>query len=125
MYSKLMLTLASSGFFGVACNQRGYSPGASPPLEGSYSYSQLGADVWDVAEAVLNSSSTKFHLVGHDHGAMLGWTVAASSLGKRRLLSFTVRGSTSTFAHTPRDLAARALVRSPRRAHSPKRVALS
>jgi len=29
-----------------------------------------------------------FHLIGHDHGAVLGWTVAASDAGAARLASY-------------------------------------
>jgi len=83
----LMRTLASEGFHSVACNQRGYSPKARPALEEQYNYNILASDVWALAAAA--NFSERFHLVGHDHGAVLGWTVAASAQGRARLLSYS------------------------------------
>ena len=41
-----------------------------------YSYSTMIADVWELADAF---GFGKFHLVGHDHGAGLGWVAAADA----------------------------------------------
>ena len=87
MYSPLMRQLAARGFRCVACDQRGYSPGASPDNVTAYNYRLLASDVWALADAA--KFPPKFHLVGHDHGAVLGWTVAASEQGAARLLSYS------------------------------------
>lgn len=85
MYDSLMEQLASKGYRSVACDQRGYSPGASPESEEDYNYDKLRDDVWNVADAV---GFQNFHLVAHDHGAVLGWYTAGSSLGQQRIRSY-------------------------------------
>jgi len=87
MYMPLMRVLAKSSMRTVACNQRGYSPLARPPLESDYNYNNLKSDVFALAKAAKFPS--KFHLVGHDHGAVLGWVAAASPEGASSLLSYT------------------------------------
>lgn len=86
MFDDLMRTLADNGFSSVACDQRGYSPGASPPNVEDYDYDNLRDDVFAVADAV---GFDKFHLVAHDHGAVLGWYSAGSDRGAERFLTFT------------------------------------
>ena len=68
----------------VACDLRGYSPGASPDALRDYHYDVLVSDVFALAEA---AGFSDFHLVGHDHGAALGWVVSSQSQGK--ILSYT------------------------------------
>jgi pimeloyl-ACP methyl ester carboxylesterase len=86
MYVPLMLILAEKGYSSVACDQRGYSKGASPDKEEDYNYNLLRDDIFAVAEAV---GFDKFHLVAHDHGAVLGWYAAGSDRGKERFLSYS------------------------------------
>lgn len=86
MYNDLMRTMASNGFSSVACDQRGYSLGASPPNVEDYNYNNLRDDVFAVADAV---GFDKFHLVAHDHGAVLGWYAAGSDRGAERFLTYT------------------------------------
>ena len=45
----------------------------------NYNYTTLASDVWAVANAV--NFTGKFHLLGHDHGAMLGFTCVSITLG--------------------------------------------
>jgi len=86
-WADLMEQLARSDFCAAACDQRGYSPGASPPLERDYRLEELKGDVAGFADAF---GFRRFHLVGHDFGAVLGWLFAASKgLRRRRVLSFT------------------------------------
>ena len=59
----------------VACDLRGYSPGASPDDIADYDYSIFAEDTFALAEAAGFES---FHLVGHDHGAGLAWYVAGN-----------------------------------------------
>lgn len=86
MYSSLMATLAFVGYNSIACDQRGYSRGARPGQEQDYDYKNMERDVWAVADAIGYGA---FHLVAHDHGAVLGWKVAASSAGANRILSYS------------------------------------
>jgi len=90
MYMPLMRLLASHGYHSVACNQRGYSPRASPDDESAYDYNLLAQDTFDIADAVnLTLGGTTFHLIGHDHGAVLGWVAATSEDGARLIKSYT------------------------------------
>lgn len=68
----------------VACALRGYSPGALPLNPEEYAYSDLINDVLGIADAF---NFPRFHLVGHDHGAGLGWYVAARTAN--RVLSYS------------------------------------
>jgi pimeloyl-ACP methyl ester carboxylesterase len=76
--------LAAAGYRAVAFDQRGYSPGARPEGVSSYLVPLLAADVLAVADAL---GAERFHLVGHDWGSAVAWTVAA--LFPERLLSLT------------------------------------
>ena len=76
--------LADSGFRAAAVNQRGYSPGARPEPIGEYVLERLVGDVQSFADAF---GATRFHLVGHDWGAFVGWVYAAKF--PERLLSLT------------------------------------
>ena len=64
-----------------ACNLRGYSPGASPDDLEAYDFDVLVTDVWALADAAFGPSS-KFSVVAHDHGAVLGWVAAAQPEAK-------------------------------------------
>ena len=57
MYMPTMRQLAESGFRTVACNQRGYSPGASPDGVENYSYDLLADDVVRGTRALLTFAS--------------------------------------------------------------------
>lgn len=76
MYEPLLRAAAAAGYRAVAFDQRGYSPGARPAGTQSYVASELVADVLAVADAV---GFERFHLVGHDWGAVVGWGLAARS----------------------------------------------
>ena len=86
MYTSVMATLAAQGYSSIACDQRGYSTQARPEHEADYDYDVLESDVWAIADAV---GFPKFHLVGHDHGAVLGWKTAAAQRGAERILSYS------------------------------------
>lgn len=66
--------LAAAGYRAVAVDQRGYSPGARPAGVDAYHTDHLTGDVLRIADAL---GADKFHLVGHDFGAVVGWQVAA------------------------------------------------
>ncbi|MEO9329292.1 alpha/beta fold hydrolase [Gordonia aurantiaca] len=66
--------LHDSGFRTLAPDQRGYSPGARPVRRRDHVRSELVADVL----ALLDSAGLdRAHLVGHDWGAIVAWSLAA------------------------------------------------
>lgn len=64
--------LHERGFRTVAMDQRGYSPGARPRRRRDYRIPLLVEDV----AAVIEKVGAPAHLVGHDWGAVVGWTLA-------------------------------------------------
>jgi len=70
MYAELMPQLAAAGYRVIAPDQRGYSPGARPESPEAYRVNLLARDMFDFATAV---GAERFHLVGHDWGAVVGW----------------------------------------------------
>jgi len=71
-WSELMAELAEAGYRCLAPDQRGYSPGARPADVGEYSLDRLASDVIALAD---DCGFERFHLVGHDWGAAVGWIV--------------------------------------------------
>lgn len=96
----IMGRLAAGGFRVVAIDQRGYSAGARPPKVSDYAVSHLTADVLAVADAL---GARTFHVVGHDWGGIVAWTLGAEH--SDRLLSLSVLS-------TPHSDALRAALRS-------------
>ena len=84
MWLPLIEALAASGYTAVAPDLRGYSAGARPEGAENYGYPSMGEDIVAMAEALGHE---RFHLVGHDHGAGLGWVIAGQHA--ERLLSWT------------------------------------
>ncbi|CAE7379540.1 EPHX4 [Symbiodinium natans] len=78
--------LCALGYQTLACNQRGYSEGASPEGIQNYKYELIKSDAWAMAEA---KGFDTFHLVAHDHGAVVGWWMAASKEAEGKILSYT------------------------------------
>lgn len=70
IWEPIMEEAAEEGYRVVAFDQRGYSPGARPTGKEHYDIQFLVADLLAVADAV---GFEKFHLVGHDWGASVGW----------------------------------------------------
>lgn len=68
--------LAAAGYRAIAPDQRGYSPGARPKAISDYGVLALAQDVVGIADAL---GVNRFHLVGHDWGAAVAWTVAKLS----------------------------------------------
>jgi len=77
--------LGEAGYHAVAPDQRGYSPGARPEADAAYHIDHLVADVLGMADAL---GADRFHLVGHDWGAIVAWHVAARH--PTRLRSLTI-----------------------------------
>ena len=68
--------LAEAGFRVVAPDQRGYSAGARPTDTADYALPLLVQDVVGLADAV---GAERFHIVGHDWGAIVAWAVAVAA----------------------------------------------
>ena len=68
--------LAEAGFRVVAPDQRGYSAGARPADTADYALPLLVQDVLALADAV---GAERFHIAGHDWGAIVTWAVAVAA----------------------------------------------
>lgn len=73
MWRSLMADLSSAGYYCLAPNMRGYSINACPKGKKNYRIEKLVQDVLDLARALGKS---KFHLIAHDWGAVIGWQLA-------------------------------------------------
>jgi pimeloyl-ACP methyl ester carboxylesterase len=82
-FRAVMGRLAAAGYYAVAPNQRGFSPGARPPAVADYELADLAGDALAMATAL---GADRFHLVGHDWGGATAWTVAATAPGRLRSL---------------------------------------
>lgn len=72
-YRHQLPALAAAGYRAVAVDQRGYSPGARPAGVDSYRIDALVRDTIAMADSL---GADRFHLVGHDYGAVVAWQVA-------------------------------------------------
>jgi pimeloyl-ACP methyl ester carboxylesterase len=84
MWRGLMASLAENGYRCLAPNMRGYSSGARPEELDAYHYEALASDVYAIADA---AGFDRFHLIGHDWGAIVGW--ALLSVDDSRIASFS------------------------------------
>lgn len=64
--------LHERGYRTIAMDQRGFSPGARPERRRDYRMVTLAEDV----AALIDEIGAPVHLVGHDWGAVVGWTLA-------------------------------------------------
>src|SRR6201999_630594 len=81
--------LAGNGYRAIAPSQRGYSPGARPDLAVSANYhiDRLMDDAMAIV-AASGHGDARFHLVGHDWGGSIAWSLADRY--PQRLASLTV-----------------------------------
>ncbi len=84
MWLPIIEPLTSAGYRVIAFDQRGYSPGARPKDPAAYMIPNLVSDVVAVADA---TQTDRFHLVGHDWGSAVGWSVVMAH--PQRILSWT------------------------------------
>jgi pimeloyl-ACP methyl ester carboxylesterase len=84
MWEELLHQAAQAGYRVVAYDQRGYSPGARPSQIADYQLDSLSEDVLAIAKQL---GFKKFHLVGHDWGAAVGWLTTMNQ--PKRVLSWT------------------------------------
>jgi pimeloyl-ACP methyl ester carboxylesterase len=73
MWQPIITRLTAQGYRCLAPRQRGYSPGARPARRRDYRISELAQDVRTLIDA---SGAERVHLVGHDWGAGVAWSVA-------------------------------------------------
>lgn len=96
-----LTALAAHGYRAVAIDLRGYGDSDKPPR---------GYDLWtlagDVAGLIGALGESRAHVIGHDWGGLIGWTVAA--LHPRRVRTLAVVGAAHPLA------VRRAVVRDPR-----------
>jgi pimeloyl-ACP methyl ester carboxylesterase len=98
-WTPLLETLAAAGYRAVAPDQRGYSPRARPAAVAAYRMPELVGDVVAIADRL---GAARIHLVGHDWGGVVAWTLAGRQ---------SDRVATLTSVSTPHPRAfARALV---------------
>ena len=74
-WRKQITPLAQAGFHVVVPDMRGYNKSDAPQEVEAYAIDTLAADVVAIADAF---GAERFHLVGHDWGAVIGWWVAAN-----------------------------------------------
>ena len=84
MWKKLMHSLSKNRFYCVAPDLRGYSKDACPKGIKQYRLDKLANDVLEISKFL---NKPKFHLVGHDWGAVIGWKVVHDF--HDRILSWT------------------------------------
>ena len=84
MWLPLLEHLAANGYTALAPDLKGYSPGARPAEAEHYTHGAMAGDILAMADAL---GKDRFHLVGHDHGAGLGWFMAGRHAD--RLMSWT------------------------------------
>ena len=84
VWRKLMPDLSAKGFYCIAPNMRGYSKGARPKGRKHYFIDNLTQDILQIAQ---NAGKDKFHLIGHDWGAAIGWNLVSENPTK--ILSWT------------------------------------
>lgn len=79
----VMRRVAAAKYRVVAIDQRGYSPGARPQGVEQYALAYLTSDVLGFADAL---GAREFHLVGHDWGGIVAWTIGAEHPERLRSL---------------------------------------
>tara|TARA_B100000768_G_scaffold112272_1_gene104000 strand:- start:6800 stop:7675 length:876 start_codon:yes stop_codon:yes gene_type:complete len=84
MWYKLIKVLDSKNYKVIAPDQRGYSNGARPLKVSDYKINKLSKDIINIASAF---NANKFHLIGHDWGAAIGWVL--SSMFKEKIISYS------------------------------------
>ena len=88
MYALMMQAVAAHGYNVLACDQRGFSPRASPYNESEYNYDLLVDDIFAIVDRYFGAGG-KFHVVAHDQGARVAWHALAGSMARSRFASYT------------------------------------
>lgn len=95
MWRKVMDKLASLGFYCIAPNMRGYSAEACPKGVKNYHIKYLRKDILNLAKW---ANKDRFHLVGHDWGAAIGWNLVFNY--PKKIISWTALSVPHTRAFT-------------------------
>lgn len=95
MWALMMQAFAAQGYNTLACDQRGFSPGASPNVSTAYNYDNLAKDIFAIADRYFGAGG-QFHVVAHDQGARVAWHSIALGMGRARFASY----STLSEAHS-------------------------
>ncbi len=78
--------LHAAGYRTLAMDQRGYAPLARPPRRRDYRVTDLAADVVALIDRI-GGPGHKAHVVGHDWGAVVAWSLAADHPDRVRTLT--------------------------------------
>lgn len=73
-WRKQITPLAEAGYHVLVPDMRGYNESEAPQDVGAYHIDTLASDVIAIVDAY---GADRFHLVGHDWGAVIGWWVVA------------------------------------------------
>ncbi len=92
--------LAEAGFFALAPDQRGYSPGARPAGVEAYATEHLLGDALALMDRFGNGRA---HVVGHDWGGQLAWLLAAHHAERVASLTVLSRPHPEAFAAALRE----------------------
>lgn len=84
MWERVMQKISEKGYFCAAPDMRGYSENACPSGKVQYHLSHLMEDVLKLADKL---GKEKFHLIGHDWGAIIGWNTVFNN--PDRILSWS------------------------------------
>jgi pimeloyl-ACP methyl ester carboxylesterase len=77
----VMPALAEAGYRAIAPDQRGYGGSSKPKAVEAYGLGHLAGDVTALADAL---DLDTFHLVGHDWGSIVAWTMAVTAPDRLR-----------------------------------------
>ena len=88
MWGLMMEAVAAEGYDALACDQRGFSPDASPYNVSEYNYDYLVEDIFALSDKYFGTDS-KIHAVGHDQGGRVGWHAIAVGTARTRYASYT------------------------------------
>jgi pimeloyl-ACP methyl ester carboxylesterase len=84
VWAPMIEKLGALGFRAVALEQRGYSRNARPGQVEDYALPKLKSDALALADHL---EWHQFHVVGHDWGGFLAWTLAAQNPDRVRSLT--------------------------------------
>jgi pimeloyl-ACP methyl ester carboxylesterase len=93
MYDQVTPVLNEAGYRTFCPDQRGYSPGARPRSRFAYRVKQLVNDVL----ALVNEIGQPVHVVAHDWGAVVAWSLAGAHPDKVRSLTVASVGHPAAY----------------------------
>jgi pimeloyl-ACP methyl ester carboxylesterase len=96
MYDQITPILNEAGFRTFCPDQRGYSPGARPQSRFAYRLKSLVADVL----ALIDEIGQPVHLVAHDWGAAVAWSLAGAHPSKVRSLTAASVGHPAAYVRS-------------------------